>query len=158
MRITYDCLKDEQIDLINVILKSDVLAILPTGFGKSFIYQILPFIEKYIVIILFPLNSKLYERKGRLGSAAYIAEKDTLIEQRKILVAEGLSINCSESVKQLWEAKFSYILSIPETLLTPEFNYLFQLSRYQDESNKICVVVDECYCVVHWGANFRTKY
>ena len=65
-RTTYDCLKDEQIDVINAILKSDILAILPTGFGKSLIYQILPFIEQCIVIVLFPLNSILYEQKGRL--------------------------------------------------------------------------------------------
>ena len=47
---------------------------------------------------------------------------------------------------------------MPETLLTPEFNYLFESSRYQDESNKIFVVIDECHCIVQWGVNFRTKY
>ena len=35
MGTTYDCLKDKQIDVINAILKGDVLAILPTGFGKG---------------------------------------------------------------------------------------------------------------------------
>ena len=106
MRTTYYCLKDEQINVINAILKSDVLAILLIGFRKSLIYQILPFIEKCIAIVLFPLNFIMYEQKGRLGSAAYVVDKDTLIELRRILAAKGLSINCPETVKQLWEAKF----------------------------------------------------
>ena len=46
---------------------------------------------------------------------------------------------------------------MPKTLLTLEFNYLFQSSKYQDESNKIFVVIDECNCAVQWGASFRTK-
>ena len=59
MRTTYGCRKDEQVNVINAILKSDVLAILPTGFGKSLIYQMLPLIEKCIVILLvFVINSE----------------------------------------------------------------------------------------------------
>lgn len=83
--------------MISAILKGDVL---PTGFEESLIYQIMPFIEKCIVMVLFPLNSILYEQKERLGSATYVTIKDTLIEQRKILVAKGICSNCSKAIKQ----------------------------------------------------------
>ena len=40
----YDSLKVEQIECLRrvICLREDVLAVLPTGFGKSLIYQIIP--------------------------------------------------------------------------------------------------------------------
>ena len=61
-------LKEKQYEVLRelVVKKSDVLAVLPTGYGKSLIYQLLPPVtaefhggiiqEKFSVIVISPLN------------------------------------------------------------------------------------------------------
>ena len=75
MRTNYENLKHEQITAITALLRGDVLAVLPTGYGKSLIYQLMPFIENCILIVLIPLNSILYEQKSRLGDRACLVDK-----------------------------------------------------------------------------------
>ena len=73
----YDSLKVEQIECLRVIcLREDVLAVLPTGFGKSLVYQIIPKVleclknesddtQKFIVCVVSPLE---YIRKQQVAS------------------------------------------------------------------------------------------
>ena len=56
-------LKPKQISCLNYIYRGfDVVAVLPTGFGKSLIYQVLPFLipvkdKSNIIVVVAPLNS-----------------------------------------------------------------------------------------------------
>ena len=71
----YGSLKLEQIECLRrvIYLREDVLAVLPTGFGKSLIYQIIPKVlknenddtQKFIVCVVSPLE---YIRKQQLAS------------------------------------------------------------------------------------------
>ena len=74
----YDSLKVEQTECIRrvICLREDVLAVLPTGFGKSLIYQIIPKMleclknesddtQKFIVCVVSPLE---YIRKQQVAS------------------------------------------------------------------------------------------
>ena len=60
----------EQINLVSA--KKDVIALLPTGFGKSIIYQILPQIhknrgdDKHVVLAVTPLNASMNEQTRML--------------------------------------------------------------------------------------------
>ena len=57
------CLKALQVKCFDYILKGyDVVAVLPTGFGKSLLFQLLPNLlpikaDKNIVIVVCPLNA-----------------------------------------------------------------------------------------------------
>ena len=52
----------KQIDCLNNILNSNIIAIFPTGYGKSLIFEILPFFsyhlcnKKAVVLLIAPLN------------------------------------------------------------------------------------------------------
>ena len=74
----YDSLKVEQIECLRraICLREDVLAVLPMGFGKSLIYQIIPKVleclknesddtQKIIVCVVSPLE---YIRKQQVAS------------------------------------------------------------------------------------------
>ena len=74
----YGSLKVEQIECLRrvICLREDVLAVLPTGFGKSLIYQIIPKVleclknesdntQKFIVCVDSPLE---YIRKQQVAS------------------------------------------------------------------------------------------
>ena len=64
-------LKAKQIETINHIYnESDCISILPTGYGKSAIFQLLPWIFQYkrgtthplITIVVSPLNSLMHDQ------------------------------------------------------------------------------------------------
>ena len=87
MLISLNLLKKEQTEVISSVLSgSDVLVVLPTSFGKSMIYQALPWLSVYlgqrtspIVLVISPLVAimkyqvVLMKRKGI--NAAFIGEE-----------------------------------------------------------------------------------
>ena len=64
------CLKPLQVKCFECLLKGqDIIAVLPTGFGKSLLFQLLPdFLpvkaDKNIVIVVCPLNSIIEDQKN----------------------------------------------------------------------------------------------
>ena len=92
-----DSLKPEQIEALQSLLAGDdVLSILPTGFGKSFIYQVFCLAKQSSnpnasVLVILPLNSIVEEQVGELTKlglpAVHLKENDSQcmadISQRK---------------------------------------------------------------------------
>lgn len=65
-------LKPKQVLCLEYVINGfDVLAVLPTGYGKSMLYQLLPFIipvqkNRNIVIVVSPLNAIIEDQKNVL--------------------------------------------------------------------------------------------
>ena len=118
----HDSLKVEQIECLQqvICLREDVLAVLPTGFGKSLIYQIIPKVleclknesddtKKFIVCVVSPLE---YIRKQQVASinklhcglsAAAIGDDDSLgVSGRHIKFATA-----SSSLSRLAQVAFN---------------------------------------------------
>jgi ATP-dependent DNA helicase RecQ len=89
------CLKPLQIKCFEHILNGfDVVAVLPTGFGKSFLFQILPnFLptkaDKNIVIVVCPLNAIIEDQLKVAKNIGIEAEVLQLVAHRRE-VAENL--------------------------------------------------------------------
>lgn len=70
----YFFLKPKQVDCLKAIQEKDTVAILPTGYGKSLIFELLPHFSKCvcdiksIVIIIAPLNAIIEQELSKLGS------------------------------------------------------------------------------------------
>ena len=66
------CFKPKQVQCFEYLLKGhDVVAILPTGYGKSLVFHLLPWIipvkskgEKNIVLVVCPLSSIIRKREA----------------------------------------------------------------------------------------------
>jgi superfamily II DNA helicase RecQ len=163
MKTNYQSLKPKQIETILSFRDRDVLAVLPTGFGKSLIYQLMPYLEEVkgnsscTVLVLCPLNAILYEQNARLGNSSFLVDKAALISLKTVLDTHTAE-NSSDSIKKLCAAKYRYILGTPENILTAEFMHVLQQPNYQATSHITYIAVDECHCVVQWGYNFRPKY
>lgn len=119
-------------------LSSDVFCMLPTGYGKSLIYELLPvllrkkFNKSAYVIVIEPLNVIINQQLTKLGS-------------------DAMAVKNNMSKEELQSLKSStYIYSHPENIINNEEVYKILMSDVIQ--NKVCIiVVDEAHYVVDWG-------
>ena len=127
----------------SIINKEDVLAIMPTGGGKSICYQVPALCLDGITIVISPLISLMKDQVDALNTMGI---KASLINS---------SLSNSEYSKVLDEiendvCKIIYIA--PERLDSMEF---VNIIRGKNISQ---VAIDEAHCVSQWGHDFRVSY
>ncbi|XP_057302688.1 ATP-dependent DNA helicase Q1-like [Hydractinia symbiolongicarpus] len=91
------CLKPKQVQCFKALLKGrDVVAVLPTGYGKSLIFQLLPDVipqksTRNIVIVVCPLSSIIEDQVQFLNSVGISA----------------MSLHCNNSSTSSYESLFA---------------------------------------------------
>ncbi|MCK6596927.1 MAG: ATP-dependent DNA helicase [Bdellovibrionaceae bacterium] len=133
-----------QKEIINSILENqDVLAVLPTGGGKSLCYQLPAVFKQNLTIVISPLIALMKDQVRSLNEknipagCLYSGQGDE--EKRKIF--------------QDIQSKSLYILYLsPERVQKPGFqNWIIQ-------KNVSLFAIDEAHCVSQWGHDFRAEY
>ena len=125
-------LKDEQYSAIDSLLNgNDVLAVLPTGYGKSLIFQLLVFISKI--------------EKGQSTSALVVCPLrsivDDQVEEAKALGISACSMNDASS-EDLKAEIYQLIFGSAEIILD-------NLDMMKD-TNIVAIVVDQSHTVETW--------
>ncbi len=130
-----------QLCLVHILNGGYVVALLPTGFGKSLIYQLLPSVSKKlgrpksgkaIIVIVSPLFALM---------------DDQVKEAAKLgLCAAQLGVhNDPENM----EGNFSLIFGSPKSwILNPKWRAMLASTLYKD--NLIAIVVDEAHIAYKW--------
>lgn len=138
----YNTFRAYQKEIIHALLrKEDVLAILPTGAGKSLCYQLPALLQPGTAIVVSPLISLMQDQVVSLYkngiSAAFV--------NSSLLYQDIQSVLCNLS-----DYKLLYVA--PERLTDPQF-----LERLR-ETTVSFFVIDEAHCISQWGHSFRAEY
>ena len=162
-------LKDQQLKIINLVTveKRDVMAVLPTGFGKSLVYQIMaPFAEfmkcghkptadtvNSVVLVISPLNALIRDQVSKLrasGLKACILKADRVVLDDEDDDGEQVSLSSAEPLESL--KNFQLIFAHPEALV--ENKRVMKILKTPEFQNRlIAIVVDEAHLVVDWYVN-----
>ncbi len=139
-----DELKDKQYDAINELLSgSDVIALLPTGYGKSMCYLIPPLVTRKVIFIISPLISLMDDQKEKLVKMGI-----------PCAALHSNNKNKDNEISDIINDKIRIVYMSPEYLIKG-----YGINFAERIIEKIgFLAVDESHCVSGWGQDFRPEY
>jgi ATP-dependent DNA helicase RecQ len=140
----FDGLRGEQEALVQQVLSGqDLLAVLPTGYGKTLCFELPAVLTSGITLVVTPLVALMEDQvtKGRQRGLKSAALHGGLSRPDRKAVLKGMA-----------EGDWSLLYISPEGLLHPAVWSVVQ------KSPVVRMVLDEAHCAISWGETFRPHY
>jgi len=126
-----------------VLAGADVLAIMPTGSGKSLCYQLPALLRDDLTLVVSPLIALMRNQVAQLKSYGVAAASLNSAND----FAQNRQIN-----EQLSRGELRLVYVSPERLAKPDTLALLKRAKVG------LLAVDEAHCISQWGHDFRPEY
>jgi len=140
----YESFRPGQEGIVTTLLDGrNVLAVMPTGSGKSLCYQVPALARGGLAIVVSPLVALMQDQVAALKLAGVAAESINSSQDREANVAIWRKVAAGE---------VSLLYLSPERLMTERM--IAALARL----NVKLIAIDEAHCISQWGPSFRPEY
>ncbi|RFB81601.1 DNA helicase RecQ [Methylovirgula sp. 4M-Z18] len=140
----YDDFRPGQEEVIAAVLAGEpVLAIMPTGSGKSMCYQLPALVEESLTLVVSPLIALM---------------RDQVQQMRTLGIAAATlnSMNSDDETRETWSLLRNGLLRI--LFVSPERLMVDGLIPHLQRAGVTRVAIDEAHCISEWGHDFRPEY
>jgi ATP-dependent DNA helicase RecQ len=140
----YDTFRPFQREIAETVLAgNDVVALLPTGGGKSLCYQLPAVLLPGLTLVISPLIALMKDQVDALTASGIAAT---------YLNSSIDAHTAAERLAGLDRGAYRLLYAAPERALMPSF------ARALERWNVSLIAVDEAHCVSEWGHEFRPEY
>jgi len=147
--------KEQELAIRAIADGKDVLAVLPTGFGKSFVFQLPALATSGVTIVVSPLVSLMHDQALDLNPAIGGAVRALVASMRESNSRTG-KVQVQEQLTGKRDHRIKLIYMSPERLCTRQFQDWVRAGVENGAVRRIAI--DEAHTFVTWGDDFRPSF